>query len=75
MEIWIPYGSSEVGVAVKPENLSVIVKPKAQQPVQDIRMEIESALDNVIGNLKLEKKTGKESNLAVIIDSSLGITE
>jgi nickel-dependent lactate racemase len=72
VEIWIPYGSSEVGVGVKPENLSVIVKPKAQQPVQDIRMEIESALDNVIGNLKLEKKTGKESNLAVIIDSSLG---
>ena len=72
MEIWIPYGSSEVGVGVKPENLSVIVKPKTQQPIQDIRMEIESALDNVIGNLKLEKKTGKESNLAVIIGSSLG---
>ena len=72
MEIWIPYGSSEVGVGVKPENLSVIVKPKAQQPVQDIRIEIESALDNVIGNLKLEKIIGKESNLAVIIDSSLG---
>lgn len=72
MEIWIPYGSSEVGVGVKPENLSVIVKPKTQQPIQDIRMEIESALDNVIGNLKLEKKTGKELNLAVIIGSSLG---
>ena len=72
MEIWIPYGSSEVGVAVKPENLSVIVKPKAQQPVQDIKMEIGSVLDNTICNLKLEKKTGKESNLAVIIDSSLG---
>ncbi len=72
MEIWIPYGSSEVGVAVKPENLSVIVKPKAQQPVQDIKMEIDSVLDNTICNLKLEKKTGKESNLAVIIDSSLG---
>lgn len=72
MEIWIPYGSSEVGVAVKPENLSVIVKPKAQQPVQDIKMEIASVLDNTICNLKLEKKTGKESNLAVIIDSSLG---
>jgi nickel-dependent lactate racemase len=71
VEIWIPYGNSEVGVGVKPENLSVIVKPKAQQPVQDIRMEIESALDNAIGNLKLEKN-GKESNLAVIIDSSLG---
>ncbi|MGB6679846.1 MAG: hypothetical protein WBF08_00800 [Candidatus Bathyarchaeia archaeon] len=72
MEIWIPYGSSEVGVGVKPENLSAIVKPKAQQPVQDIKMEIDSVLDNAIGNLKLEKKTGKESNLAVIIDSSLG---
>lgn len=72
MEIWIPYGSSEVGVAVKPENLSVIVKPKAQQPVQDIKMEIDSVLDNTICNLKLEKKTDKESNLAVIIDSSLG---
>ncbi|OGD53741.1 hypothetical protein A3K80_06960 [Candidatus Bathyarchaeota archaeon RBG_13_38_9] len=72
MEIWIPYGSSEVGVGVKPENLSVIVKPKSQQPVQDIIMEIESALDNAIGNLKLEKTTDKESNLAVIIDSSLG---
>jgi nickel-dependent lactate racemase len=72
VEIWIPYGSSEVGVAVKPENLSVIVKPKAQQPVQDIKMEIDSVLDNTICNLKLEKKTGKESNLAVIIDSSLG---
>ena len=72
MEIWIPYGSSEVGVAVKAENLSVIVKPKAQQPVQDIKMEIDSVLDNTICNLKLEKKTGKESNLAVIIDSSLG---
>jgi nickel-dependent lactate racemase len=72
VEIWIPYGSSEVGVGVQPENLSVIVKPKAQQPVQDIKMEIESALNNVIGNLKLEKKTGEESNLAVIIDSSLG---
>jgi nickel-dependent lactate racemase len=72
VEIWIPYGSSEVGVAVKPENLSVIVKPKAQQPVQDIKMEIDSVLDNTICNLKLEKKTDKESNLAVIIDSSLG---
>ena len=72
MEIWIPYGSSEVGVGVKPENLSVIVKPKAQQPVEDIKMEIESALDNALGNLRLEKKTSKESNLAVIIDSSLG---
>ena len=72
MEIWIPYGSSEVGVGVKPENLSAIVKPKAQQPVEDIKMEIESALDNALGNLRLEKKTSKESNLAVIIDSSLG---
>ena len=35
-------------------------------------MEIESALDNALGNLRLEKKTSKESNLAVIIDSSLG---
>ncbi|WP_455283063.1 hypothetical protein [[Eubacterium] cellulosolvens] len=72
MEIWIPYGSSEVGVGVKPENLSAIVKPNPQQPVQNIKMEIESALKNVIGNLKLEKKTGEELNLAVIIDSSLG---
>ena len=56
MEIWIPYGSSEVGVGVKPENLSAIVKPKAQQPVEDIKMEIESALDNALGNLRLEKK-------------------
>ena len=71
MEIWIPYGSSEVGVGVKPENLSTIVKPKAQQPVQDIRMEIENAIANAIGNLKLEKKTDEEKNLAIIIDSYL----
>ncbi|WP_455369145.1 lactate racemase domain-containing protein [[Eubacterium] cellulosolvens] len=72
MEIWIPYGSSEVGVGVKPENLSVIVKPKAQQPTKDIKKEIASALDNAIGSIKLEEQNSEKKSLTVIIDSSLG---
>ncbi|MGB6680257.1 MAG: hypothetical protein WBF08_02890 [Candidatus Bathyarchaeia archaeon] len=72
MEIWIPYGSSEVGVGVKPEKLSVVVKPKTQQPVQDLKKEIASALDTAIKNIKPEKQNREEIDMAVIIDSSFG---
>jgi hypothetical protein len=72
VEIWIPYGSSEVGVGVKPENLSAIVRPKTQQPVQDLKKEIASALDNAIKNIKPEKQNLEKLNLAIIIDSFFG---
>ena len=72
MEIWIPYGSSEVGVGVKPENLSAILKPKTQQPVQDSKKEIATALDNAIKNIKREKQNLEKVNLAIIIDSFFG---
>ncbi len=49
MEIWIPYGDTEVQVGVRTENLIGIAEPKDMDPVNDLRSEIQHTLASLEG--------------------------
>ncbi|MEM3522599.1 MAG: lactate racemase domain-containing protein, partial [Candidatus Bathyarchaeia archaeon] len=55
VEVWLPYGNSEVPVRIKEENLIGIFNPKEAKIVENIQLEIKNALENPIGTEKLSK--------------------
>ncbi len=68
VEVWLPYGNTEIVVRVPEENIVGVLRPKKDESVQDPKAEILRALDNPIGCGKLQDIVKVEERVAVVVD-------
>jgi nickel-dependent lactate racemase len=67
VEIWLPYGATEVSARIPDENLQAIVEPKAGRGMDDPLGEVAKALDNPLGR-SLAELIRPDSKVAVVLD-------
>ncbi|RLI05307.1 nickel-dependent lactate racemase [Candidatus Bathyarchaeota archaeon] len=72
VEIWVPYGDTEVCLTVSLENLLGIVNPKPRPKTPETLEEIDRALENPLGASKLREIVKPNHKVAIAIDKSLG---
>ncbi|HID91124.1 TPA: DUF2088 domain-containing protein, partial [Candidatus Bathyarchaeota archaeon] len=67
MEVWLPYGDTEVCATLDTRRLLGILRPRDAPGVDDPRAEIDRALDHPIGSERLERiaKPGDRVSIAV----------
>ncbi|HYB92546.1 MAG TPA: nickel-dependent lactate racemase [archaeon] len=68
MEIWLPYGRTEIPVKVPDENLLGIITPNEKQGVADPKAEIIRALENPIKSKRLIEIAKPGNKAAIVID-------
>jgi len=68
VEIWLPYGKTEVSVRVPEESLVQIVEPKMKNGVPDGSAEITGAVQNPIGTGRLKEMAQSNSKVAIVVD-------
>lgn len=68
VEVWLPYGNTEVSVRIKEENLIGIFKPKEMSIAENIQSEIKKALENPIGTNRLDELISSNSKVAIVVD-------
>lgn len=68
VDVWIPYGKSEVCVRIPVRNLLGSIEPKEQAGVPDARGEIERALREPIGSRRLSEIAKPEHKVAIVVD-------
>lgn len=67
VELWLPYGKTEVPVRVPDENLLGLIDVNDIQPVKPVE-EILRAINNPIGSSKLEEIAKPGNKVAIVID-------
>jgi lactate racemase len=70
VDVWLPYGKTDVCVRVPARNLLGTIEPKDRQGVADIKLEVERALKEPIGSKRLIEIVKPESKIAVVVDDA-----
>lgn len=70
VDVWLPYGKSDVCVRVPTRNLLGQIEPQDKAGVPDAKAEIERALKNPIGSKKLDEIVKPESKVVIVVDDS-----
>jgi nickel-dependent lactate racemase len=70
VEIWLPYGRTEVVARVPSENLLGVVEAEERRGVGDPGAEILRALDNPIGSRRLEEVADPGDRVAIVVDDA-----
>jgi lactate racemase len=68
VDVWLPYGKTDVCVRVPARNLLGTIEPKEQQAAADSKAEIERALKEPIGTKRLGELVKPESKVAIVVD-------
>jgi nickel-dependent lactate racemase len=68
VDVWLPYGKSDVCVRVPARNLLGSIEPKEVMGVSDSKAEIERALREVIGSKRLSEIANGDSKVAIVVD-------
>jgi nickel-dependent lactate racemase len=69
VDVWLPYGKSEVCVRVPTRNFLGLIEPKEKQPsVPDAKAEIERALKEPTGSKRLSEIVKPEHKVAIVVD-------
>ena len=68
VDVWLPYGKTDVCVRVPARNLLGTIEPKEQQATTDAKVEVERALKEPIGSKRLCEIVKPESTVAVVVD-------
>jgi nickel-dependent lactate racemase len=68
VDIWLPYGKSDVCVRVPARNLLGSIEPKQVSAAEDAETEIERALSEPIGSKRLSEMAQPESKVAIVVD-------
>jgi len=67
VEIWLPYGATEVSARIPDENLQGVAEPKPRPGVDDPLKEVARALENPLGR-KLAELLRPDSKVTVVVD-------
>jgi nickel-dependent lactate racemase len=70
VDVWIPYGKTDVCVRVPARNLLGTLEPKDLQGVADAKTEVERALKEPIGSKCLSEIVNSESKVAIVVDDA-----
>jgi len=68
VDVWLPYGKSDVCVRIPARNLLGSIEPKQVSGVVDVKAEIERALNEPIGSERLSKIAQLEQKIAIVVD-------
>jgi lactate racemase len=70
VDVWLPYGKTDVCVRVPARNLLGTIEPKEQQAAVDAKAEVERALKEPIGSKHLSEIVKPESKVAIVVDDA-----
>ncbi len=70
VDVWLPYGKTDVCVRVPARNLLGSISPKELPGCPDARAEVERALKEPIGSKRLCEIAKPESKVAVVVDDA-----
>jgi nickel-dependent lactate racemase len=72
VDVWLPYGKTDVCVRVPARNLLGSIEPKDTAGAADTNSEIERALKEPIGTKRLSEIAKPESKVAIVVDDTTG---
>jgi nickel-dependent lactate racemase len=70
VDVWLPYGKTDVCVRVPARNLLGTIEPKDVPGVPDAKAEVERALKEPIGSKRLNEIAKPESKVAIVVDDA-----
>ncbi len=70
VDVWLPYGKTDVCVRVPARNLLGTIEPKDKQGAPDAKAEVERALSEPIGTKRLSEIAKPESKVAIVVDDA-----
>ena len=70
VDVWLPYGKTDVCVRVPARNLLGTIEPKERQGAVDAKAEVERALKEPIGSKRLSEIAKPESKVAIVVDDA-----
>jgi nickel-dependent lactate racemase len=70
VDVWLPYGKSDVCVRVPARNLLGTIEPKQVSAAPDAKAEIERALKEPIGSKRLSEIAKPEHKVAIVVDDA-----
>jgi len=70
VDVWLPYGKTDVCVRVPARNLLGSIQPKEQPSATDAKAEVERALKEPIGTKRLSEIAKAEHKVAIVVDDA-----
>jgi nickel-dependent lactate racemase len=70
VDVWLPYGKTEVCVRVPTQNFLGLIEPKEKSAVSDAKVEVERALREPINSNKLSEIVKPEHKVAIVVDDA-----
>ena len=70
VDVWLPYGKTDVCVRVPARNLLGTIEPKEREGALDAKAEVERALKEPIGSKRLSEIVKPESKVAIVVDDA-----
>jgi nickel-dependent lactate racemase len=70
VDVWLPYGKTEVCVRIPAKNFLGTIEPKEKPGVSDAKAEIERALKEPVGSKRLGEMAKPEHKVAIVVDDA-----
>ncbi len=70
VDVWLPYGKTDVCVRIPARNLLGTIEPKDMEGAPDQKAEVERALKEPIGSKRLSEIAKPESKVAIVVDDA-----
>jgi nickel-dependent lactate racemase len=70
VDVWLPYGKTEVCVRIPARNFLGSIEPKEKAGVPDAKMEVERALKEPIASKRLSEIVKPENKVAIVVDDA-----
>ncbi|NIU39553.1 DUF2088 domain-containing protein, partial [Candidatus Bathyarchaeota archaeon] len=74
VDVWLPYGKTEVCARIPTRNFLGAIEPKERLGVADSRSEIERALSQPIGTKRLSEIAKEGDKVAIVVDDATRAT-
>ena len=68
VDVWLPYGKSDVCVRIPARNLLGSIEPKQAKGIDNVNAEIKRALNEPIGSKRLSEIAEAEHKIAIVVD-------
>ena len=68
MELWLPYGRTEIPIRVPDDNFYRILEPEPSPAVKDVRVLVENALENPVGRFALRDIVKPGTQAGIVVD-------
>ena len=70
VDVWLPYGKTDVCIRVPARNLLGTIEPAERQGALDAKAEVERALKEPIGSKRLSEIVKPESKVVIVVDDA-----